>query len=200
MVDTHADGTRWIRNDRVFPIYSFSAIWEEDVPKDTTDETRASQWFQGSIAGLPEGRRRNSTAGDRGFKGPLTVEDIETEKAAYVARLFESEKIAAANPSNGVAKIELRWWESWWLTWFEHVTFDLGQSNDEALLSFEWHVDRITRRNQEHGLDWEGRDLMGAEDRWRWHGSEPDGKPDTRSDPPCRCKFCKAAGLIKIGH
>ncbi len=40
---------------------------------------------------------------------------------------------------------------------------------------------------------------MGAEDRWRWKGREPNGGDD-ESDPPCRCKFCKKQGIIRIGH
>ena len=41
---------------------------------------------------------------------------------------------------------------------------------------------------------------MGAEDRWRWHGAEPDGKPTDYSPAPCRCKFCKEQGVIRIAH
>ena len=76
-------------------------------------------------------------------------------------------------------------------------TFDVGLNDADVLASFERHCDREIQNARE-----EGREpcLMGAEDRWRWTGSEPSGGPGDRSNPPCRCKFCKDAGLIRIGH
>ena len=41
---------------------------------------------------------------------------------------------------------------------------------------------------------------MGAEDRWRWHGAEPSGSNEDHSPAPCRCKFCKEQGVIRIAH
>lgn len=83
-------------------------------------------------------------------------------------------------------------YESWWIEWFQHATFDIGQTNKEALDSFESFVRRQLNKDKPC--------LMGAEDRWRWCGFEPDGKPENRSKPPCRCKYCKEQGLIRIGH
>jgi len=96
--------------------------------------------------------------------------------------------------------------EEWCLTWFAHYTFDIGQTDQETLNSFEEFVYRMKRYNSKNGKMEQFSDgtsywnepycLMGAEDRWRWKG---DPKIDD-SRPPCRCKFCKEKGVITIGH
>ncbi len=40
----------------------------------------------------------------------------------------------------------------------------------------------------------------GAEDRYRWCGSDDDGKTNPGIKPPCRCKHCKEQGVIRINH
>lgn len=86
--------------------------------------------------------------------------------------------------------------ESWCLGWFNHWTFDVGQTDDEALASFEAYVRRYEDIQDRHPGDIpEGyRCLMGAEDRWRWNG-EPD-----RSAAPCRCEHCREQGVIRVNH
>ena len=43
--------------------------------------------------------------------------------------------------------------------------------------------------------------LMGAEDNWRWRAAGPDGNESEDQIPaPCRCKFCKEQGLLRIAH
>jgi len=51
------------------------------------------------------------------------------------------------------------------------------------------------RQNIKEGLE-EGSGLMGAEERFRWRGSTT----KTKIDPPCRCKYCKKANVIRIDH
>lgn len=87
----------------------------------------------------------------------------------------------------------LEGYDSWKLTWFSHMTYDLGQSDEEVLRSFEDFVSR----NEYHGPDMDlkaSRCLMGAEDRWRWRGEKDD------SPAPCRCEGCKNHELIRINH
>lgn len=80
--------------------------------------------------------------------------------------------------------------------------YTVGQSDQEALASFSRFVWRYADMQEYYpGEPPEGyRCLMGAEDRWRWCGASPDGEPDTRSKPPCRCEHCREQGVIRIGH
>ena len=89
-------------------------------------------------------------------------------------------------------------YETWAREWFGHYTFDLGQTNLEALESFRNFVRRKKQLNDESlTLVY---CLMGAEDEWRWRGSGETGTPEDESPPPCRCKHCRESGLIRINH
>ena len=101
--------------------------------------------------------------------------------------------------------------ETWCLTWFNHWTYDIGQTDQEVLASFDRYVERVKNHNRKicHeamlGYDEEADDcygihrpdgmmcLMGAQDRWRWRGTD-----DTAA--PCRCENCKKNGIIYINH
>jgi hypothetical protein len=102
---------------------------------------------------------------------------------------------------------ELVGYEQFWLEWFSHATFDEGQSNEQVILDFTHYTYRYRSSD-----DVFGGTLMGAEDRWRWcgHKYSEDYDPDdptkngpeyvTQTDAPCRCRFCKELGLIRINH
>lgn len=112
---------------------------------------------------------------------------------------------------------EYRHHETWCVSWFQHWTFDVGQSDRDALVSFRRYVDRH-RWYQRHGYslddeararvrEWLGHDpicLMGAEDRHRWtatpEGSGLLGPGEGQADPPCRCEHCQEQGVLRIDH
>lgn len=95
--------------------------------------------------------------------------------------------------------------ESWCDGWFKHWTWDIGQSDEEALESFQQYVWRIEVLNErwrwENGKSEDESKicLMGAEDRWRWVSDEED-EDGKRKPAPCRCDGCKKAGVIRIVH
>lgn len=80
----------------------------------------------------------------------------------------------------------------WCLGWFAHWTFAIEGWNDAQYReAFRRYVCKHARY-QDFGPAWwaehpEARCLMGAEDEWRWKG-------------PCRCKHCKAQGVVRIDH
>jgi len=87
--------------------------------------------------------------------------------------------------------------ETWCLEWFCHYTFDMGQTDEEALASFERYVRRHEHKQRP---GYRGDDyicLMGAEDRWRWYGEPP---VEAGNPPPCRCRHCQEQGVLRIGH
>ena len=109
-------------------------------------------------------------------------------------------------------------WETWVQGWFSHWTFDVGQTDQEALFSFEMFVSRMQRLNYEghtytkytgdDGKEFSYRKdpycLMGAEDNWRWFGGVAKDKDEdgyeVRTTAPCRCDGCKKTGRLRICH
>ena len=72
--------------------------------------------------------------------------------------------------------------EVWCDGWFSHYSFDVGMSDHEVLASFERYVERVLRSDLPE-IENGGR-LMGAEDRWRWHGCvTPIRRPNGPSRP-----------------
>lgn len=132
----------------------------------------------------------NSSSNTRIFRVEPTEGELEDWRKTMVEAQLEHDK--TARDFNIV--IERLGETEWCLTWFEHYTFDEGQSDREVLQSFDRFVADVQDANRE--LDeYERRCLMGAEDRWRWSGEDRD-----EHDPPCRCEHCKKQGIIRIGH
>lgn len=185
--------------EQKYPIYQFEAYWLEKL--------NPSQYS--NTDDLPEGYLRNSTSFYDMFKVPKSDNALDAylidwwEK--YLRRSGKRTKVKLLRLSH-----EFIFNESWCLTWFQHWTFDVGQDNADCLASFENYVERIKKYNIENDhFKTEPRfeyskkrfiTLMGAEDRWRWRGAEPDGEPKSESEPPCRCKFCKEQGVLRISH
>ena len=187
-----------------YPIYSVSAKWTQDGEQDP----KYPKWYEG----LPEGRIWNSTGFTKMFKEELTDEELKAFAEDWWEKYIENQKDKDRNPIKNPDQLQLTYkiveFEEWNLTWFQHETFDEGQTDEEVLRSFSDYVDRVQDKNQE--IEWNYPEeewhkqghkvLMGAEDRWRWHGAGPNGEPDDRSPAPCRCKYCKEQGVIRIAH
>ena len=176
----------------VYPIYSFNFRWIQDGIQDP----RYPSWHEG----LPEGRIYNSTGFGKMFKEDMAQETIDayTEDwwASYLATDKNKEKII--NPELLKCEGKFKEYETWYLTWFQHETYDVGQTDEEALTSFRKYTWRKMSELEREGKDFHG--LMGADDEWRWHGAGEDGEQESRSAAPCRCKFCKEQGVLRIAH
>jgi hypothetical protein len=93
----------------------------------------------------------------------------------------------------------------WWLTWFQHETFDIGQTDREARLSFTEYTWWAERQGTVPG-SWDRKkvNLMGGEDPWRWrpagvdNGYHEGGENADRI--PCRCSACSKQGVLRIAH
>lgn len=191
------------KEEKEFPIYSFSARWSQDGKQDP----EYPKWYEG----LPEGRIWNSTSFSKMFKEEQTQEFLDNYIKEWWDKYVKNKnegKFPIINPELQYLKAEFKEWEVWVLTWFQHETFDIGQTNEEVLKSFSNYVYRVKSKNEKIERNFPESEwyqngyktLMGAEDHWRWHGSEPDGKPNDHSPAPCRCRFCKEQGIIRIGH
>lgn len=98
-------------------------------------------------------------------------------------------------PDDMTLTVELRERDTWCSGWFSHWTFDTGLSDTEVLSSFQDYVDRIQFSDRSESEI--GGLLMGAQDYWRLCAHGPDGE---QTPPPCRCKHCKAQGIVRIDH
>ena len=164
-----------------YPIYDFTASWIQD--KTTCDMPNH---------GLPDGRIWNGSGYSKMFKEEQTKQDLDIECLGWMTKLKEKHEnvnIEIFSMNHKYIKSE-----TWCLTWFSHYTFDNGQTDEEIIESFYEYV----RRVQDQAIK-EGKEpcLMGAEDTWRWHAKDESGE---RIEAPCRCKFCKQAGIIRIDH
>lgn len=171
--------------DVKYPIYRFEARWtEKRVKMNEYDDTH----------GLPVTRCWNGTSLYRMFKEDQSRQQLDVillefwqkyEKRGEEVELFS-------------LHAELERHESWCLTWFSHYTFDVGQTDEEAVLSFNRYVDRMTRMpgfEDFHNNNYKGITLMGADEKWRWRSGSYD-----YDKIPCRCKLCKEQGVLRIAH
>lgn len=178
--------------EQKFPIYFFSARWSEDG----TWDPEYPKWHEG----LPEGRVWNGTGFHKMFREEQTQEQLDLYVKDWWEKYLKLEhRTPIINPELVSLKAEYAEHETWCLTWFQHETFDIGQTDEEALQSFEEYIRRIEEKNatkdEMHKIP-----LMGAEDKWRWHGANSEGESDEDSPAPCRCKYCKEQGVIRIAH
>jgi hypothetical protein len=182
--------------EKCYPIYYVDVRWSEDV-----DEKYGppEPW---QTAGLPLGRIWNSTGWDTMFREVRDFADIEAETLREWWPTFATKM---PNPSDPDILVKFVRWEVWCPSWFSHWTFDVGMSDADVLGSFIRYVDRteMANRREGHMADGYWHDpycLMGAEDRWRWHGCV-DGNPQgERTEPPCRCPACKKRGIVRVDH
>ena len=178
-----------IEGEKAYPIYSFKLKWYEDG-NDEGNKNLSKD--------LPAGKIWNATNFKKMFKKEQSDEKLIFFIIEWWNGLVVKEKLSKKNPSIPVIKIKLIDREVWCKEWFQHYTFDIGQTNQEVLNSFQKYVDRQIKalRIQKKDIS----SLMGAEERWRWHGNEPEGDSTTRSEPPCRCKSCEEQGILRIAH
>jgi hypothetical protein len=171
-----------IDNEQAYPIYEVKFKW---IYEDDTED---------------------STGWKVMFKNKLPNEEQQEKIKEYDEYLYGkyetkyNKKIKCM-----LGSMEFVEYETWCIQWFNHYTFDIGQTDEEVLDSFEKFVRRKTETNKRNGhynneLNYNNElpyyCLMGAEDRWRWNG----GDADNYTDPPCRCEGCKKNGLIRINH
>ena len=179
--------------DTLYPQYKVRVRWENDGEHNPA----YPKWHEG----LPEGRTWNSASLNRMYREDPGAAEVERwAREEWWPEYAASEKIASKNPGEPEITVEAQPPESWMLSWFEHWTFDVGQTDQEALASFDRFVSRYERMQDRisPGEYPEGyRCLMGAEDRWRWHAGP---NPEDRNPPPCRCEHCKAQGKVRIAH
>lgn len=181
-----------------YPIYRVSTRWAVD----TTDD-----YEPGPQQVITAKRHWDST-------GWNFIEREEIDIEAKAKEILESwwpqyrtrergggrlKSLADLNASAPAIDISLQEYEEWCLKWFCHVTWDIGQTDDEAVQSFDRFLTRKGVRQNCDPMGFGRADdggycAMGAEDRWRWRG-ENDGDP-----PPCRCAGCKKNGVIIINH
>jgi len=181
--------------DPRYPIYSVELCWTQDGDP---SQYEGQRWWPTDPG---PGRIWNSVAPHFMYKEDPGEEWVRNHfltewGPGYLTE--HAEKIA--NPSDLRIRRLRRYEETWCLEWFSHKTFDVGQTDAEALASFARYVMR-----HEHYQDWHHDErpegwvcLMGAEDRWRWHGGNQ--PKDERTDPPCRCKHCQKQGVLRINH
>ena len=173
----------YIGPDRAFPIYRIYATWQQWSDKFEDDwSDLPGRWAWLGCVG-------NSWSTYRMLRrDPQSADDLETLARSVWRDARFSDKY------EGITTVDLRIefvrYETWCLHWFNHWTWDLGQTDYEILASFERYVQRYEYM-QEFPSSYSGNRnyicLMGAEDRFRWKG-------------PCFCIHCNRMGKVSIDH
>lgn len=128
-----------------------------------------------------EGKEENGTSKYVMFKEELSDKGQRRELKSYL-KTFQS------TPNGLEGKIEFVEYETWCLLWFQHQRFDLNETDEMLLKSFENYVARQIKAGKRD-------QLMGADDRFRWRSGSK-----TYESIPCRCVHCKMAGMVRIAH
>ena len=181
--------------ERVFPIYRIQAKWSEDI-------IDGKEYSENWIKDLPKGRFWNGTSTTLMLKDSLSHEEKETTLNEWWAQYSASEKF------NNIADVDIQLefvrFDSWNCVWFNHETFDYGQTDSEVIESFNKYIARVQAINEEYKHQKQNKFaeqicLMGAEDRYRWFSFNADDT-ENHDNPVCRCSGCKTAGKIRINH
>jgi hypothetical protein len=192
-MENELNGKTEIDGFPAYPIYSFHIKWQEDrdgEPSEYDDTT-----------GCLDGKVWNSVQYYDMFNLEYDHNALQIIGVEYFMKQILKHR-EHLQPLPDIIEVKFVEYETWVLKWFAHETFDVGQTDEEALRSFEQYVARYQKQvkagrplvNQTRYL------LMGAEDRHHWHGQEPDGSNENYSRPPCRCPHCKERGVLTISH
>ena len=182
-----------IEGEKAYPMYSVRMEYTEDI----NDENRK---YIDKNRILPNNRAKGMIDDNPMYKEEQDIEFVKQEAKEKMWNNFvkvhergnlQEGRMPIDNPKlESLEVFLLPRYETWCGGWFSHWTFDDGRSDEEYLQSFADFVNRMERVDDYC--------LMGAEDRWRWHGMADD--EETRTDPPCRCKYCREKGIVSIDH
>jgi hypothetical protein len=181
-----------------YPIYYVTASWIQDEAVEKYASDGRHEW-------LPPGRVRNGTGRYVMFRTDIDIhayaEELKTTWwPGYLAKYNErlEFRYPIKNATDLQITVELSMRETWCGGWFSHWTFDTFADDQEVLCSFASFVDRMSGDYKD--LCGKPYHLMGAEDRWSWHGRTHGAPDDEDTPPPCRCEGCKAQGIVRIDH
>lgn len=188
-----------IFGEQAHQIFSVRARWTKDICHGRDIEGLGPRWFEG----LPKNRIWDSR---QWYEMPKEIVTSDELVATAFTELWSQIQRDDEDKNLGDPQVEATFvrWETWCNVWFNHWTWDTGLDDLEVLNSFQNYVYRTQEANRREGKTVDGfwqepYCLMGAEDRYRWHGTHT-GDPSERTDPPCRCSHCKKRGVITIGH
>lgn len=156
-------------DDILYPIYSVRAWWTE------------AREAKHPMPGTPdpgEGRAWDQVSHCVMLREEMALDDVaKLWRAKYWPAYAER---ATAPGDMSVREVVFRFKESWCLKWFQHWTFDVGQSDKEVIDSFYRYVARMRTDRPDEPL---------------MHASEP-----SCWSKPCRCEHCREEGIIMIDH
>jgi hypothetical protein len=185
-----------LMKDKLYPIYRVCLEWIQDDTKNYREKYDSAALRNSD---LPPGRIRDANSVYNMYR---EEKDLTCILDNFKTVRLNHEDYKDKNLVFVTHEIKLVLYESWCPSWFSHWTFDDGQSDHEAIMSFERYIQRMETYNSKNGkmgkFGWEDAIcLMGAEDRWRWKGRDDN---DNETEPPCRCAGCKTLGVIRIMH
>lgn len=171
-----------------YPIYNINIRWTQDT------EGELAPYL---VDGLPVGRMRNAASWETMYREARDLEEIKKE---LLLDWWPRYKKKGLNPSEPDILVTFERQETWCPGWFCHWTFDTEPDDATVCASFDAYVERMQESNYRISRYPDNPVcLMGAEDRWRWHGTRT-GDASEHTEPPCRCEHCRKRGVVVIGH
>jgi hypothetical protein len=178
--------------EKAYPIFRVKARWSQDIG-DRNVKDFGPKWFEG----LPEGRLWDCTSWSEMPREEVVSRRSIMEEAERDWWPKYLPKIEANNPTDLTITVEFKLWETWCMSWFSHWTWDLDLDDRQVLHSFGRYVDRMEELNRKENNP---HCLMGAEDRYRWHGRTTGKQGDEQTSAPCHCPCCKERGVVSVDH
>lgn len=140
-----------------------------------------------------EKRIDNGTGFHKGFPEVQTEEEVLKYATEWWQKYSTNEKFKDLNPELVKLNVKFDGEQTWWLEWFNHISFNEFPSEEAAFESFtkflqSKNVDIRYSSSSEHWSPFKENAYcaMGGEDRWRWE--------------LCTCKHCKEQKVTRIKH
>ena len=161
-----------------------------------TAQVPTSEWIAAQAVGAS---RVGAQTGAGYFTTPPVSQQFTGTAKEWLNAFLLAKVEKIVNPEIKSIIATFKEYETWVGKWFSHETFDIGQTDEEAINSFHAYVNRYEYQQNRYyeAINYPNdyHCLMGSEEIWRLKSGA-----DDYEGIPCRCEKCKASGMLMITH
>lgn len=176
--------------EKSYPVWNVNVKWSQ--PGFQREEY--PNWYKG----LGPNRIWNAVGTTQSFREVKTEEEVKVYFSDWwktqLKNICEKGKFTEEDVQDLTLTIEFKGNQTWWLRWFDHMSFNRFENEENAFKSFEKflnskHIDiKYGHYSHEFNRPLNSSEYcaMGGEDRWRWEY--------------CACEKCKENNITIINH